>query len=84
MWIKRKYGLQEIREIEHLMQHSEKEHFPTFIQFVIVFALQLFDRQNIFIYNYFFLQFDKMNKQINTIINKSYLLPAWMASPEIR
>lgn len=34
VWIKQKYGLQEIREIENLMQQSEKEHFPTFIQFL--------------------------------------------------
>lgn len=63
MWIKRKYGLQEIREIENLMQHCEKEHFPTFIQFVIVFAFQLFNRQNIFIYNFFFSTFDKKKKK---------------------
>lgn len=59
VWIKQKYGLQEIREIENLMQHCEKENFPTFIQFVIVFAFQLFNRQNIFIYNFFFSTFDK-------------------------
>lgn len=64
VWIKRKYGLQEIREIENLMQHSEKERFPTFIQFVIAFVFQLFNRRNIFIYNcYFFYIWKKKNEK---------------------